>query len=104
MIEGCTTVIISDESTIEIVEELKKCRILMIELKKEEEKLRQKLYNYMGEHDILINPTTGEEAVKWSYSDGYEKFDSKKFMLDNPEIYGAYTYRTDPVRTLRIGK
>jgi len=97
-------VIVSNDDTNVIVEELVSIKRQIKGLEKQEEALKQKLYNYMGEHEVLINHVTGEEFVHWTYSDGYMKLDVKKFLADKPEIYKQYSFRTEPVRTLRIAK
>ena len=99
-----TTTIVSNDSANGIVDSLKGVKEDIKRLQKVEEQLKQKLYNFMGEHDVLINHETGEEAVKWTYSEGYMKFDVKKFEADKPKIYKQYLFKTEPVRTLRIGK
>lgn len=99
-----TTTIVSDDNVLHIVEELRDVKVKMKSLKKAEEKLKQKLYNFMGEHDVLINHQTGQEYVSWTYSEGFPKFDVKKFMADKPKVYAKYTFMTDPVRTLRMAK
>ncbi len=99
-----TTSIISNEEANKIVEELQATKKMTVEIKKVEEKLKQKLYNYMGEHDELINYETGEPFVKWTYSEGYMKFDAKKFMEEKPQLYKKYLVKTNDVRTLRITK
>ena len=98
------TTIVSNDETNKIVEELLSIKKALLALKKQEEQLKQKLYNYMNEHDVMINYETGEEFVKWTYSEGYMKFDSKTFSKKNPKIYAKYCSMTDPVRTLRIAK
>lgn len=98
------TTIVSNEESRKIVEQLQEVKKEAAKLKKEEEKLKQKLYNFMGEHDVMIDHETGEEFVNWSYSDGYEKFDVKKFMADKPNVYKQYVFMTEPVRTLRVTK
>lgn len=99
-----TTTIISNEEANDIVEQLQETKRQAAELKKTEERLKQKLYNYMGEHDELINYETGEPFVKWSYSDGYMKFDSKRFAEAHPQLYKKFLVKTEDVRTLRITK
>lgn len=96
--------IVSNHDVNHIVGELQKLKKQMSALKAIEERLKQDLYNYMGEHDVMINCETGEEFVNWSYSEGYMKFDSKKFMEDKPKIYKQYLFKTEPVRTLRLAK
>lgn len=98
------TTIVSNAQANEIVKALQEVKKGMAILKKQEEKLKQELYNYMNETDILIDYETGEEIVHWSYSEGYPKFDTKKFMMDKPKIYKQYLVMTDPVRTLRVVK
>lgn len=96
--------IVSNHDVNHIVGELQKLKKQLLALKAIEERLKQDLYNYMGEHDVMINCETGEEFVNWSYSEGYMKFDSKKFMEDKPKIYKQYLFKTEPVRTLRLAK
>lgn len=96
--------IVSNEDVNEIVEDLKALKSQIKALKKLEEKCTQQLYNYMREHDVMINYETGEEFVNWSYSSGYLKFDSKRFADDRPKMYEKYCKMTDPVRTLRLAK
>lgn len=98
-----TTIVSDDEAvkTVECYQEVKR-NIKMLE--KQKEKLEQQLYNFMGEHDVMINHETGEEFVNWSYSKGYQRFDAKKFMVDKPKVYKQYLFMTDPVRTLRVVK
>jgi len=96
--------IISNHDANQTVEELVKLKKQISALKAMEERLKQDLYNFMGEHDVMINCETGEEFVNWSYSEGYMKFDSKKFMKDKPKIYKQYLFKTEPVRTLRLSK
>jgi hypothetical protein len=98
------TTIVSTEEVNKIVEGLQEVKRSMTALKKQEEALKQKLYNYMGEHDVMVNCETGEEFVHWTYSEGYMKFDQKKFEEDKPKIYKQYLFKTEPVRTLRISK
>lgn len=98
------TQIVSNDEVNEIVKKIQEVKRSLAVLKKQEEKLKQQLYNFMGEHDRLIDPDTGEEIVNWSYSEGYEKFDVKKFMADKPKIYKQYIFMTEPVRTLRVVK
>jgi hypothetical protein len=98
------TSIISTLEANAVVEEIKAVKKQLANLKKQEEKLKQKLYNYMGEHDVMVNFETGEEFVNWAYSDGYMKFDAKKFAADKPKIYDKYCTMTEPVRTLRLAK
>jgi hypothetical protein len=99
-----TATIASNDTALGIVNNLKALKVQMKELQKYEEELKQKLYNFMGEHDVLINHETGEESVRWTYSEGYQKFDVKKFMADKPRVYKQYLFMTDPVRTLRVAK
>ena len=98
------TTIVSNNEANQVVESLVSIKSQIKALQKQEELYKQKLYNYMGEHDILINNETGEEFVHWEYSNGYMKFDSKKFMADKPKIYEKYCVMTEPVRVLRIVK
>lgn len=96
------TTIVSNEQTNRIVAALKELKRTKASLAKQEEKLKQELYNYMNENEVLVDPETGEEVIHWSYSDGYLKFDVKKFEQDKPKIYKQYLIMTDPVRTLRV--
>ena len=98
------TMIVSTSEANKIVDDLLELKRHAKELKRKEDALKQKLYNYMGEHDIMVNCETGEEFVSWTYSEGYMKFDSKKFADDKPKIYEKYCKMTDGVRTLRISK
>lgn len=96
------TTIVSNEQTNKIVEALREVKKAKAVLAKQEEKLKQELYNYMNENDVLVDPDTGEEIVHWSYSEGYLKFDVKKFELEKPKVYKQFLFMTEPVRTLRI--
>lgn len=98
------TTIVSTVDANTIVEQLVEVKKIIKSYQKKEEELKQKLYNYMGEHDVMINCETGEEFVNWSYSEGYMKFDAKKFAADKPRIYAKYCSMTDGVRTLRLAK
>jgi len=99
-----TTTIVSNEDTNKIIEELKGVKEFIKKAQKQEELLKQRLYNFMGENEVLIDPETGEESVKWTYSEGFMKFDSKKFQQEKPSVYNKYLFKTEPVRTLRITK
>lgn len=96
------TTILSNEDSELIVVELKEIKAQIKKLQKIEKILKQKLYNYMGEYDVLVSPETGEEIVHWTYSKGYMKFDDKRFAAEKPKIYEKYCYMTDPVRTLNL--
>lgn len=98
------TTIVSNDKALVIVSDLQAIKAQIKALQKIEEGLKQDLYNFMGEHDVLVNHETGEECVHWSYSEGYMKFDTKKFMEDKPKIYKQYLFKTEPVRMLRVGK
>lgn len=96
------TTIVSDEDTLHIVDALQDVKKAIKDLEKKKATLEQKLYNYMGEHDVMINPDTGEEFVTWKYTAGYLKFDSKKFELEKPLVYKRYLVMTEPQRRLLI--
>lgn len=98
------TSIVSNEEVNCIVESLKMIKKQIKQLKKQEDMVTQELYNYMNEHDILVDHETGLEIVNWSYSSGYMKFDAARFNEDSPELYQIYCKMTNPVRTLRITK
>lgn len=98
------TSIVSTPEVNKIVENLIKIKKTIKDYKRLEDKVTQDLYNYMTEHDVLINCETGEEYVNWSYSKPYMRFDSKRFEFEQPDIYKNYCKMTEPVRTLRIAK
>ena len=96
--------IVSTPEANQIVEALKEAKRATKECQHQEKVLTQKLYNYMNEHDVLIDCETGQETISWTYSSGFMKFDTKKFMADRPKVYEKYCFMTDPIRTLRIAK
>lgn len=98
------TTIVSTPEANEIVEALKEAKAAKKACEHREKVLTQKLYNYMNEHDVLIDCETGQEAVSWTYSNGYLKFDSKRFAAEAPDVYEKYCVMTEPVRTLRVAK
>lgn|SRR5512135_1083921 len=98
------TKIVSNSEVNAIVEAIRLVKKEKKECERREKALVQKLYNFMNEHDVLIDYETGQETVNWSYSSGYMKFDAKKFAEDRPKMYERYCTMTDPVRTLRIAK
>jgi len=96
--------IVSNDEVNQVVQQLRDLAVQEKALAKSKELLKQQLYNFMNENDVLIDYETGEEIVSWSYSEGYMKFDAKKFMEDKPKIYKQYLFKTEPVRTLRVTK
>lgn len=96
--------IVSNDTANNVVQQLLEVKNQMKDLKAMEEALKQQLYNYMGEHDVLIDCETGQETAKWTYSEGFQKFDVKKFMADKPRVYKQYLFLTEGVRTLRLAK
>lgn len=98
------TTIVSDDSALSIVAEMQQIKAQIKALQRQEEVLKQKLYNFMGENEVMINHETGEEFVNWAYSEGFLKFDAKRFMEDKPKLYKQYLYKTEPVRVLRLAK
>lgn len=87
-----------------ILEDLKEVKRRKKIFEKEEKRLQQALYNHMGEHDLLVDPETGEELCTWSYARGYEKLDSEKLKEEMPQLYRQYVFMTEPVRRLEIKK
>lgn len=96
------TTIASNDEVNQVVLAIKDVKTHIKKLEKEEEKLKQRLYNHMGEHDVLFDPDTGEELVHWTYSEGYQKFDSKRFEEERPKLFKQYIVITEPRRTLRV--
>jgi hypothetical protein len=58
-------------------------------LDKEEEKLKQKLYNLVNEHDEIVTED-GEVIFTWKYTADTKYLDAKKFEADHPELYNEY--------------
>jgi hypothetical protein len=73
-----------------IIKQLRDNRELAKELKKEEEKLKQKLYNHMNEHDELVCPETGLVMVTWKYTNDTWYFNADKFHEDHLTLYNQY--------------
>lgn len=80
-------------STVEIaliIKQLRDNRELAKELKKEEEQLKQKLYNHMNEHEELVCHETGQVMATWKYSNDTQWFNGGKFQIDHRDLYDQY--------------
>jgi hypothetical protein len=96
--------IISTDEANKIVQQIKDIKSTIKDFERKQEALTQDLYGFMGEHDVLINHETGQEFVTWTYSKGAKRFDSKKLAFEQPNLYEAYCYIGEPIRTLRLVK
>ncbi len=94
--------IVTNKEINDVIERLKEAKAREKEVEKEIDKLKQELYNYVNEHEVLIDYETGEEVVTWKYGDAPERFDVKKLKEKHYEIFKQFTYLGDPIRTLRI--
>lgn len=74
----------------QVIDELKSVRALMKQLKATEEKLIQKIHNFIGENDTIITPD-GVELLSWKFTNDIEYFDAKRFQQENPFLYDEFT-------------
>lgn len=88
-----------------LIEDIKHAREFAAAAKKREAELTQKLYNFMGENESLVNGETGQEDfVTWKYSKPRTIFNSALFQQEHRSLYEHYLKEGDPVRTLRFAK
>jgi hypothetical protein len=83
------SVIQSTEEAQRLISELKKTRKMLKDLKALEEKLIRKLVSEMKDHEVLVSED-GEELITYKFTADVNFFDSKRLLLDNPELYEAY--------------
>jgi|SRR6266850_5400993 len=83
------SVIQSTEEALRLISELKKTRKMLKDLKSLEEKLIRKLVSEMKNHEVLVSED-GEELITYKFTSDVSFFDSKRLLLDNPEIYESY--------------
>lgn len=72
-----------------IVAQLKHMKERRKVLDKEEEKLKQKLYNLVNEHDEIVTED-GEVILTWKYTNDTKYLNAKKFESEHPELYNQY--------------
>lgn len=94
--------ILSNEEVSLIVKQLRDNRELAKEVKKEEERLKQKLYNHMNEHDELVCHETGVVIATWKYASDSWRFNADKFHDDHSDLYNQYKELKPGNRTLLI--
>lgn len=71
------------------------------ELEKTEQRLKDEIGVYMGEHERLVD-CNGQSLVDWRMSKPVKSFDSKRLLADNPELYNKYITMREPRRTFRL--
>lgn len=89
----------------DIVDDLRRIREHLAQVKDQEEYLKQKLYNHVNEHEriVMIDADGVEiELATWKYSADSKRFDGKKFQEDHKDLYDQYTKVQPGSRTLRI--
>jgi hypothetical protein len=85
-----------------VLSDIKSVRAEIKKLEKIQQDLQQVLYNYVGEHERIIDPMTGEELAEWKYTNGSLRFDAKKFQENNPGLAAEYMANVPGYRKLRI--
>lgn len=70
------------------------------ELEKEKSRLNNEIKMIIGDHWGIETP---KYTIKWSRSD-YERFDSKKFQKENPDLYMKYMKTSKRDNGIRISK
>lgn len=70
------------------------------ELEQEKSRLNNEIKMMIGDHWGIETP---KYTIKWSRSD-YERFDSKKFQKENPDLYEKYVKTSKRDNGIRISK
>ena len=85
-----------------VLRDLKQVRAELKKLQKIEEDLKQVLYNYVGEHEVIVDPITGEELAQWKYTEDSLRFDAKRFQEEHVALAAGYMVNVPGYRKLRL--
>lgn len=81
--------ITSNENMEKLIEEISRIKKSSKLLKESEGDIKNKLALYMKANESLMS-TTGELLATFKYAKDSEKFDSKRFQKEHPELYNQY--------------
>lgn len=90
---------IANQEVNTILRELKRIKDYKKQLEKDEEYLKQKLYNIVQEEE-LISTEDGIVLATWRYTDEIRAFDAKRFKAEQEGLYNEYMSVRPGVRRL----
>lgn len=85
----------------ELLADIAFCRQYAKQYKDRLEELMQKLYNIVGEHDVIVDEDAVQVAT-WKYAADSEYFDKEEFKKANPSVYELFTKMRPGSRRLVI--
>ena len=80
-----------------VVRRLKEVKESISGLETLETGLKAELMGHLGAHSALVSPD-GEVLVTWKRAKDSQRFDSKRFELENPGLYAKYLQATEGSR------
>jgi hypothetical protein len=93
--------IIADDSIQYLIDAFARNRAEIDKLKVLENELRERICDYMGKHDSLIDKS-GEKLARWTYREPSKLFDREAFKNLYPHLDAQFTKIGEPTRAFSV--
>lgn len=91
----------SNEQIAWLASDIKDCKAQIKKYEKQQKEAEQKLYNIIGEHDMVVDED-GLEVLTWTYNKETKYFDANAFKEAYPDLYNKFCKTRPGARVLRI--